>query len=533
MPLDSEIHISRRIGWTTVLFFIFIIGIVPLIQLAKEIYAQEPIIELNIFRKSPTTANIRLYEKEIEDNSIITQKTRPWFQMFLTRLGNKGNSKVVIGRDGWLFYHPSLNYIIKPGSSFYRNLGPLEAITAFHEALKAHGVDLILLPIPGKSTIYPEYLSKRYDTNLVTPVNPHTDEFFQKLKDKGIRILDPANVLWKGKSKIDTVYMKQDTHWSPQGMGLVANYLAEFISSNGWIEGAPRRDYKTQSVQVSRYGDLYDMIDLPKKYGIFKPMIVAVEKVIDSATGEPFAPDENSPIILLGDSFINLFSRPEMGFGEKAGLAERLALKLGVPIDVIAINDGGPTSTREQLARRTNALVGKKLIIWQFATRDLTNPESQWKVVKLPEPKVIKPPEPKIVELPEKEITKPPEPKPVETPKEIEKPEEDVLIITGEVTVVSIVPEPNQVAYSECVTYIKYSVVSVDQGEYEDKEVLAVFWGMRDSKLMPAARFKPGEKHRLKLEPFEKHPELKHVMQADNTDEYELTPLWVLEMSQL
>jgi len=40
------------------------------------------------------------------------------------------------------------------------------------------------------------------------------------------------------------------------------------------------------------------------------------------------------------------------------------------------------------------------------------------------------------------------------------------------------VPDPSQVAYSECVTYIKYRVLSVDQGEYQDDELLAVFWGI-------------------------------------------------------
>jgi hypothetical protein len=101
------------------------------------------------------------------------------------------------------------------------------------------------------------------------------------------------------------------------------------------------------------------------------------------------------------------------------------------------------------------------------------------------------------------------------------------LVVLGEVLVVSHVPEPGTVPYTECLTFIKYKVVSVESGEYEQSELLAVHWGMKDNKLTPAARYQVGEKHRLELEPFDDHPELARVMQADDTNEYELAPYWV------
>lgn len=73
----------------------------------------------------------------------------------------------------------------------------------------------------------------------------------------------------------------------------------------------------------------------------------------------------------------------------------------------------------------------------------------------------------------------------------------------------------------------------MEQGEYKDNEIIAVFWGMQKSKLMPAAKFQPGEKHRLVLDPLEKHQELSHFMQADDTNDYERTPYWVIDMSRL
>ena len=538
MSQNSNNHISKRSLWIITLCFIVIIAIVPLIQLGKEIYFGEHIAEADIFHGVPTNAKVRAYEKAIEDSSFIARYARLWFQLPLTCLGNQGNSKVVIGRDGWLFYRFSLDYITKPSSSFYRESAPFDAIIDFRDELRSQGVELMLLPIPGKSTIYPEYLSRRYKPNFGSATNIHTKEFFQKLRDKGINVIDPTDILWEQKraSNDDLLYLQQDTHWSPKGMKLVAGYLSDTISKSDWLKGTPKKSYAIQTVDVTRFGDLYDMLNLPKSRSCYKPKTIKVDRVIDAETSKPCRADTGSPIVLLGDSFVNIFSVSDMGWGENAGLGEHLAFDLKTPIDIIALNDGGATGSREQLARRPNALVGKKIVIWQFPTRDLTNPESDWKIIKIPKPKKIEKPK---IEKPEPQKAKIEEEKPIETKKEeikvekpeIEEPKEKHLTVIGEVILVSNVPDPNQVAYSECLTYIKYRVISVENGKYDDKELIAVFWGMKESKLMPAAKFQIGEKHRLVLDPLDKYGDLLHIMQADDTDDYEHTPYWVLEMS--
>jgi hypothetical protein len=101
-------------------------------------------------------------------------------------------------------------------------------------------------------------------------------------------------------------------------------------------------------------------------------------------------------------------------------------------------------------------------------------------------------------------------------------------VVTGTIEVVSNVPDPSEVPYDTCVTFIKYKVTGVVSGSYEGGELLAVFWGMRDGKLQPAARFREGQSHRLTIEPFSEHSDLSRVMQADDTNEYSLTPYWVV-----
>jgi hypothetical protein len=103
------------------------------------------------------------------------------------------------------------------------------------------------------------------------------------------------------------------------------------------------------------------------------------------------------------------------------------------------------------------------------------------------------------------------------------------IVVIGQIEVVSNVPDPSEVPYDTCVTFIKYRVDSCETGHYDAKELLAVFWGMRDGKLKPAARFSVGQRHRLTIEPFSERSELARVMQADDTNEYSLTPYWVTE----
>lgn len=106
------------------------------------------------------------------------------------------------------------------------------------------------------------------------------------------------------------------------------------------------------------------------------------------------------------------------------------------------------------------------------------------------------------------------------------------LVLLGETTVVSKVPEPDQAPYRECLMFVKYRVLSVEKGDYKAPEIVAAHWGMKGKKLTPAARYRVGEKHRLELAPLSERPELERVMQADETEAVELTPYYVLKVEE-
>jgi alginate O-acetyltransferase complex protein AlgJ len=80
-------------------------------------------------------------------------------------------------------------------------------------------------------------------------------------------------------------------------------------------------------------------------------------------------------VLLLGDSFTNVFSLEPMGWGEGAGLGPQLARALGRDVDVLAQNDSGAFATRQllwnALAGGEDRLAGKQVVVWEFASREL------------------------------------------------------------------------------------------------------------------------------------------------------------------
>jgi alginate O-acetyltransferase complex protein AlgJ len=177
-------------------------------------------------------------------------------------------------------------------------------------------------------------------------------------------------------------FLVQDTHYTPQWMERIAKDLAgEIRRTLSLPPPAPIALHAVAQPQ-QRVGDLVDMLKLPEDQTWFLPQKVTVHQVQDAA-GEPWEPDEDADVLLLGDSFTNVFSKDAMGWGESAGLGPQLSLALGRGVDVIAQNDSGAFATRQALARTLGSdgdrLRGKRVVVWEFASRELA--VGDWKPI--------------------------------------------------------------------------------------------------------------------------------------------------------
>jgi alginate O-acetyltransferase complex protein AlgJ len=459
--------------------------------------------------------NINDYERQLEERSLLTRNLLGPTRWLFAKYGGIGSDQAEPGRDGWLFFRPDLEHLTGPGflepevlqrqsrlntqQELARQSDPRRAILDFHEQLAARGIRLIVMPTPGKPAIYPEHLSIRDShkttkpqlgaparanatTTFVPLQNASFDQFTKELKSAGVLVFDPAIALAQAKqsSGINDLYLRTDTHWTPVGIEAVARRLSEFIERELPFLKQRAAIYQQRAIDITNLGDIAVMLRLPPNQTLFPPERITVQQV-EQSLGGAWQLELASEILLLGDSFTNIYSLREMNWGTAAGLAEQLSFHLQRPVDRIAQNNGGAFATRQalfqELSRGNDRLAGKRLVIWQFATRDLTT--GDWKRLSMPT-------------IPSS-INQSQHPPPIT----------DEVMVRATIQATAGVPNPGTVPYRDAVTGVHLIDVKGQGDSLIAKELIVYLWGLQDNQRTLAARFTKGQQVTLKLVPWE------------------------------
>lgn len=333
---------------------------------------------------------------------------------FLSELGAKHAAAekefavTVRGKEGWLFFADELRHLSvgrfwgtdaarvsranKPSIA-----DPLPAILDFKAQLDEAGIELLLVPVPAKATIYPEMISDRAAAANAPGqqrVDVHHRQFYDLLESKGVRVLDLTPLFLEQKNGAAAaagdgfLYCRQDTHWSGRACVLAARRIAEEIRERTWLKSSndgsrpppPRREFETFSRLTQITGDLWEGLEdstIPKEE---LPLTFVRERKPGSGGLKRVEPWRQSPVLLLGDSHDLVFHAGGDMLAEGAGLPEHLARELGFPVDVVAVRGSGATPARINLQRRRDNLAGKRLIIWCFSVREFTESDGWAKV---------------------------------------------------------------------------------------------------------------------------------------------------------
>jgi alginate O-acetyltransferase complex protein AlgJ len=191
-------------------------------------------------------------------------------------------------------------------------------------------------------------------------------------------MFDPSEVLGAVRQSAPQ-YLATDTHWRPEAMELVAERLAAFVNQHVTLPVAPALGLSIEEQEVTNSGDTAVILDLPAGQQLYPPERAVISRVLNQ-DGSPWRSDRAADVLVLGDSFANIYSLASMGWGDSAGLVEHLSYALGRPADRILQNDDGAFATRELLRRAgPERLAGKRVVIWQFAARELGS--GNWKVI--------------------------------------------------------------------------------------------------------------------------------------------------------
>jgi len=304
-----------------------------------------------------------LVQAEVEPASVLNEKAAGT------------DSPVVEGKDGWLFLTKELESYARP--TFWGadapDLPPLSAIKDFHDQLEAEGIELIVVPVPGKVAIYPDQLGDLAPEALEGSTQ---EQFIAHLRDAGVSVVDLAPAYRKMRADGIDPHLKQDSHWTPEGLEAAVEQVAEKLKAGEWYPDAEKGKSETTPEEITAEGDLVTLGKLegraPESLEIQRT--TALEGSVENA---------GSPVVLIGDSHAIVYSKPISGGiqAEGAGFAERLFAHTGLGSDIVVNQGSGVNAPRARLARRKGEeanLAGKKAVIWVFSARDFTEEPRGW-----------------------------------------------------------------------------------------------------------------------------------------------------------
>ncbi len=442
-------------------------------------------------RNNGILESIHQLENTLEEGSLLRKVFLPPMQYVLLHFFGKGNEKAIPGRAGWLHFAPALDYLVGPPFFHPEQLreraeahnlwekpiqsDPLVAIIEFKKQLAAWGIALIVLPVPGKAAIQPDTISARKVSRPLA--NPSWQPFVRALQDNGVQLFDARPVLTRYALQHGDAYLPTDTHWLPGAMQAVAEELAGVISRE-FPQMSGVAGWRAQPQKVFGFGDIARMLTLPEKAQL--PGQEVLVRQILTGQHEFWQPDKNAEVLLLGDSFTNIYSSEGLGWGVGAGFAEQLSYFLESPLDLLARNDSGAYVTREmlagELARGRDRLAGKKLVIWQFAERELAF--GDWRNIAMQQGKA------KDVGF-------------------FVAPSGPITRVTGVVEAISRSARPGSVPYRDNILTLHLGDLQGLDRQLPADQALVYGWGMRDNQLTKLAALRPGDNVSLSLTPWE------------------------------
>ena len=193
-----------------------------------------------------------------------------------------------------------------------------------------------------------------------------------------------------------------------------------------------------------------------------------------------------------------------MNWGSAAGLAEQLSCVLNRPVDTILRNNDGAYSTRETLSRELahgeDRLAGKKVVVWQFAARELA--VGDWK----------------LLDMPLKQTRKPANDLPTVSRE---------VIVSGTIVAKSMAPRAGQMPYAHHIFTLDLTDLQVHSGTLTEPKIAVYLFSMRNHQNTPAFSWLVGKRVKLKLQPWK--PEFFRRYGRINrteTDDVELKRPW-------
>lgn len=148
---------------------------------------------------------------------LVEADSRIKYRMF----GTPSNDQVVIGKDGWLFFDETLADYAGVTLSDSELDAMAGRIAEAAEYVRAQGKQPLLVIVPNKNSVYPEYMPRQFGDKAERRNLTELQDRFDAL---GVPYVDAYGLL-VGNKGMDELYLHEDTHWNNTGARLVLNEI--------------------------------------------------------------------------------------------------------------------------------------------------------------------------------------------------------------------------------------------------------------------------------------------------------------------
>ncbi len=229
--------------------------------------------------------------------------------------------------------------------------------------LEAEGIKLVLAPLPAKSDIYAEELPSMMQS---TAMSDAYGAFTAALRERGIAVADTRSALLKAKP-YGQVFLKSDTHWTPNGAKATAEAIQTAIEAAG-IDLPDQPVSAEWKPPVSIWGDLTKYVTSPDyapRAGLSQENIPIYRTSVsaDAAGGDIFGDSSSVPVMLVGTSY---------SANENWSFPDFLRTSLSTDVVNVAKEGLGPgVPMLDLLAGSALEETKPDVVVWEFPVRYL------------------------------------------------------------------------------------------------------------------------------------------------------------------
>ncbi|MBQ7706979.1 MAG: hypothetical protein IJT72_04275 [Lachnospiraceae bacterium] len=185
------------------------------------------------------------------DNFAFRQELSTTDAVIKAKVFNTSNQdRVVLGKDGWLFYSESMHDYLGEDLMSEREIhNAARVIYLLEENCENKGVDFLFTVAPNKNSLYGRYMPDNY---IKTNEKTNYDRLREELKTNSSSFVD-LHTAFLNDERI--MYHKWDSHWNKEGATFAVDLMLDEL-------GVSHYDYTNEpyTVQAVHRGDLYNII---------------------------------------------------------------------------------------------------------------------------------------------------------------------------------------------------------------------------------------------------------------------------------